>query len=136
QDSLFRRMVREHATQRGVVVVLDLREVEEIYTGNRFLLYTLFPEANVSILTTRGVRNQNTVITCGYSITNRTATADIGRLMLNYGGGGHRAVGTCQVAHEDASRVIAELVTVLGGSVVSLEPAVATLPEAPVGAIL
>jgi nanoRNase/pAp phosphatase (c-di-AMP/oligoRNAs hydrolase) len=114
-------------------VVLDLREVEEIFTGNRFTLYTLFPEANVSILTTRGVRNQNTVITCGYSITNRTATADIGRLMLNYGGGGHRAVGTCQVAHEDASRVIAELVAALGGRVGSREPAVSAGVGAPVG---
>jgi nanoRNase/pAp phosphatase (c-di-AMP/oligoRNAs hydrolase) len=134
QDALFGRMVREHATQHGAVVVLDLREVEEIYTGNRFTLYTLFPEANVSILTTRGVRNQNTVITCGYSILNRTATADIGRLMLNYGGGGHHAVGTCQVAHEDAGRVIAELVAVLSGSTESSEPAVAA--KAPVGATL
>lgn len=116
QDALFRQMIREHTTVHGPVVVLDLRQVEEIYTGNRFALYTMYPEAAVSILTTRGFRNQNTVITCGYSIINRTATADIGSLMLRYGGGGHRAVGTCQVAHEDADRAIAELVAVLGGA--------------------
>jgi nanoRNase/pAp phosphatase (c-di-AMP/oligoRNAs hydrolase) len=56
------------------------------------------------------------VITCGYSIINRTATADIGSLMLQYGGGGHHAVGACQVAHQDADRVIAELVVALGGA--------------------
>jgi nanoRNase/pAp phosphatase (c-di-AMP/oligoRNAs hydrolase) len=115
QDAAFRQMVRDHATVHGPVVVLDLRKLEEINVGNRFILYTMFPEANVSILTTRGLRNQNTVITCGYSIINRTATANIGRLMLKYGGGGHHAVGTCQVAHEDADRVIADLVTALGG---------------------
>src|SRR5581483_2559378 len=66
QDALFKQMVLTHATQNGPVVVLDLRPVEEIYTGNRFTLYTLYPEANVSLLTTWGVRKQNTVITCGY----------------------------------------------------------------------
>jgi nanoRNase/pAp phosphatase (c-di-AMP/oligoRNAs hydrolase) len=96
-------------------VVLDLREVEEINVGNRFILYAMYPDANVSILTTRGLRNQNTVITCGYSIINRTATADIGNLMLKYGGGGHYRVGTCQVPHDEADRVIGELVTALGG---------------------
>lgn len=116
QDQLFRQMVQEHVTVYGPVLVLDLRQVEEIYTGNRFMLYTLYPEVNVSILTTRGVRNQNTVITCGYSIINRTAQTDIGSLMLKHGGGGHRAVGTCQVAHEDADRVIQELVASLGGA--------------------
>ncbi|HVA91443.1 MAG TPA: exopolyphosphatase [Chloroflexota bacterium] len=115
QEGLFRGMIEENAMMRGSVVVLDLRKVEEIYTGNRFTLYMLYPDAAVSILTTRGVRNQNTVITCGYSIINRSATADIGSLMLHYGGGGHRTVGTCQVAHEDADRVIGELVATLGG---------------------
>jgi nanoRNase/pAp phosphatase (c-di-AMP/oligoRNAs hydrolase) len=119
QDMLFRQMVSKHATQYGPVVVLDLRPVDEIYTGNRFTLYTMYPEATVSILTTRGLRNQNTVITCGYSIVNRGATADIGSLMLRYGGGGHRAVGTCQVAHEDADRVIGELVAAFGGPVLA-----------------
>jgi hypothetical protein len=72
----------------------------------------------VSILVMRGLRNQNTVITCGYSIINRSATADVG----------HRAVGTCQVAHGDADRVIAELVAALAGSAAtkaSAEPLVA-----------
>ena len=115
QDAAFRQMVSQHVALHGPVVVLDLREVEEIKVGNRFILYTMYPEANVSILSTRGLRDQNTVITCGYSIINRTATADIGSLMLRYGGGGHHGVGTCQVKHEDADGVVAELVTALGG---------------------
>jgi len=116
QDKVFRQMIHEHATAHGSTVVLDLRRVEEIFTGNRFTIYVMHPEAAVSILTTRGFRNQNTVITCGYSIINRTASADIGSLMLRYGGGGHRAVGTCQVAHEDADRVISELVEALNSN--------------------
>ncbi len=70
----------------------------------------MYPDAAVSILTTKGFQNQNTVITCGRSIIDRSSTSDIGSLMLRHGGGGHRAVGTCQVAHADADRVINELV--------------------------
>jgi len=110
QDALFRRMIHENATQRGSVVVLDLRPLDEIYTGNRFTIYAMYPDAAVSILTTKGFQNQNTVITCGRSIIDRSSTNDIGSLMLRHGGGGHRAVGTCQVAHADADRVIDELV--------------------------
>lgn len=116
QEKQFRAMIRDHATLRGGVVVLDLRRCEEIFTGNRFTLYTMFPQASVSILTTQGFRGQNTVITCGYSIINRGCSADVGSLMLRYGGGGHRAVGTCQVAHEEADRVIDELVAELNGA--------------------
>jgi len=110
QQALFRRMIADNATQQGRAVVLDLRRQEEIYTGNRFTIYGMFPETTVSLLTTQGFRNQNTVITCGHSIINRGSRVDVGGLMLSYGGGGHRAVGTCQVAHEDADRIIAELV--------------------------
>ena len=120
QSALFQAMVKENASLHGEVVVLDLRKVEEIYTGNRFALYMMYPEAAVSLLTTRGVRNQNTVITCGYSVINRSANANVGSLMLRYGGGGHRTVGTCQVAHEDADRVIAELVALLNPAPVTV----------------
>lgn len=110
QTELFRRMVRQRAVPRGNVVVLDLRGQEEIYAGNRFLVYTMFPEANVSVQVIWGLQKQNVVFTCGHSITNRTCKTDVGKLMLEHGGGGHRAVGTCQVPTEQADRVLEELV--------------------------
>ena len=101
---------RANATQRGNVVVLDLRNEEEIYSGNRFVVYTMFPSTNISIQVIWGLRKQNVVMTCGHSIINRTSRTDVGKLMLQHGGGGHRAVGTCQVPIEDAERVLEELV--------------------------
>jgi nanoRNase/pAp phosphatase (c-di-AMP/oligoRNAs hydrolase) len=109
QDSLFREMIKVHARVEGNVVVVDLRNVETIYAGNRFLLYTLFPEQNISIWVVDGRNKVNAAVTVGYSIINRTATADIGSILLKYGGGGHHQVGTCQVAYEDADRVISEI---------------------------
>ncbi|MGE0084677.1 MAG: exopolyphosphatase [Desulfococcaceae bacterium] len=111
QDRLFREMIQANTKIRGKVIVLDLRKQDEIYTGNRFVMYSLYPEQNISIQVIWGLNRQNIVMTCGYSIINKTATADVGALMLRYGGGGHRKVGTCQVPVEDAERVLEELVT-------------------------
>ena len=50
------------------------------------------------------------MIAVGRSILNRASTADIGALVLSYGGGGHANAGTCQVPHGDADRVVEELI--------------------------
>jgi nanoRNase/pAp phosphatase (c-di-AMP/oligoRNAs hydrolase) len=113
QTALFKEMIQANATQRGNVVVVDLRNQEEIYAGNRFVLYTMFPTANISIQTMWGFQRQNIVMTCGHSITNRTSKTDVGLLMLLHGGGGHRAVGTCQVPADKADQVLEELVTIM-----------------------
>jgi nanoRNase/pAp phosphatase (c-di-AMP/oligoRNAs hydrolase) len=109
QTILFREMVLKHAKTEGNAVILDLRNVETIYAGNRFYLYTLFPGQNISMWVVDGRNKANVAVTVGYSIINRTATVDVGALLLQYGGGGHRQVGTCQISNEDADRVIAEI---------------------------
>lgn len=92
------------------LVVLDLRQEAVIYAGNRFIIYAMFPDTNISIHVLWGVRNQNTVLATGKSILNRTSNTNIGALMLEYGGGGHENAGTCQVANELADEVQAALV--------------------------
>ncbi len=110
QDRQFKQMIRENTTIIGNVIVLDLRKQDEIFTGNRFLLYSLYPEQNISIQVMWGYRKQNIVMTCGYSIINRTAVIDVGSLMLKYGGGGHKKVGTCQVPIEEADKILEMIV--------------------------
>ena len=109
QDKLFRQMLLENSRVEENVVLLDLREQDEIYTGNRFLLYSLFPEANISMRIMWGFERRNIVISCGYSIINRTASVDVGSLMLKYCGGGHRRAGTCQVPTDKADKIIKEI---------------------------
>jgi nanoRNase/pAp phosphatase (c-di-AMP/oligoRNAs hydrolase) len=114
-------LYREHAaaaqeqlmacsTVRDNLVVVDLRAEQVIHPTNRFMLYALHPECNVSIHVLWGLKQQNTVFAMGKSIVNRSSKTDVGALMLSYGGGGHEAAGTCQVAHADAERVLAELI--------------------------
>ena len=109
QTALFRAMMRKRGHLEGNVLGIDLREQTEIYSGNRFIIYTMFPDANVSLQMMWGMNRNNVVISCGHSVTNRTCKSDIGQLMLEFGGGGHRQVGTCQVAVENAETVFATL---------------------------
>lgn len=92
------------------VVTLDLREEDPIYACNRFLIYAMYPEANVSIHVLWGLKKQNTVLAVGKSILDRSNESDIGALMLKYGGGGHEAAGTCQPENQHAERVLQEVI--------------------------
>lgn len=113
QTELFSEMVHQHTTIKDNVIITDLRGVETIYTGNRFMIYSLYPEQNVSLWIVDGRAKQNVSIACGYSILNRTCTVDIGALMLKNGGGGHKMVGTCQVPYEEADQAISSIVEAL-----------------------
>ena len=111
QNQLFRDMITKNTVVDGNIIITDLRDVDPIYSGNRFLIYSLYPEQNVSMWIVDGKMKQNVSIACGYSILNRTCTVDIGKLMLSLGGGGHKMVGTCQVPYneaENAIRIVAE----------------------------
>lgn len=113
QDRLFKEMVQKHTRLENNVIVTDLRDVDPIYTGNRFLIYSLYPDQNVSMWIVDGKMKQNVSIACGYSILNRTCSVDIGKLMLQNGGGGHKMVGTCQVESADANQVIQSIIDAL-----------------------
>ncbi len=110
QVTLFKEMLAENHTIHDNVVVVDLREQQTIYSGNRFLVYVLFPQQNIEIRVMPQKDPQVVVFACGHSILNRTSKTNVGKLMLKYGGGGHEKVGTCQVEKEDAERVLGELV--------------------------
>ncbi|MBT3360642.1 MAG: exopolyphosphatase [Rhodospirillales bacterium] len=102
--------IRRCTTVHKNFAVLDLRDEETIFAANRFLIYALFPEANISAHVVWGLNKQNTVFAVGKSILNRTSKTNIGELMLSYGGGGHENAGTCQVANDQTEVVRNELI--------------------------
>jgi nanoRNase/pAp phosphatase (c-di-AMP/oligoRNAs hydrolase) len=109
-SELCKDQIRRCARVHGNLVVLDLREEKVIYAGNRFIIYALFPETNISIHVLWGLKNQNTVFATGKSILNRSSNTNIGALMLEYGGGGHENAGTCQVSNDMAEDVLGALI--------------------------
>ena len=110
QEELFQDMLKDTAVIRENVVVIDLRAEDEIFTGNRFVVYGWFPDQNVSLQIMWGLNRQNVVVSCGHSILKRTCRTDVGSLMLKYGGGGHRRVGTCQLSVDGADKAIEEII--------------------------
>lgn len=109
-EPLAKDQIQRCSTVHGNVVVLDLRNEETIYVTNRFTIYSMFPECNISIHVLWGKQQQNTVFTIGKSILDRSCGTDVGKLCLTFAGGGHEAAGTCQVAHDEAARVLNELI--------------------------
>lgn len=107
----FRQQIERCAKLEKNVIVLDLRDEENIWAGNRFVIYALFPQCNISMHVMWGRNRQNTVIAVGKSILNKTNKNHVGNLMLEYGGGGHAAAGTCQVDNDQADEIIGKIVT-------------------------
>ncbi|MEG0527069.1 MAG: exopolyphosphatase [Longicatena sp.] len=109
QNEKFVEMVMEHTTVENNIIISDLRGVETIYTGNRFLIYSMYPEANISVWIVNGKGGLGCSAAVGYSVLNRTCQIDVGKLMLKYGGGGHHVVGTCQFDDEHMIEGLASL---------------------------
>lgn len=105
--------IRRCAKVHGNLVVLDLRDEDLIFATNRFTIYAMFPQSNISIHVLWGLRRQNTAFAIGKSIINRSSNTDVGALCLKYGGGGHHAAGTCQVDLGATALVLNELITAI-----------------------
>lgn len=101
QTEKFKEMVLAHTRTEGNVIISDLRGVDPIYTGNRFMIYSMFPEQNISAWIVSGRGGIGCSAAVGYSILNKTSDVNVGSLMLKYNGGGHKKVGTCQFSDEN-----------------------------------
>lgn len=110
EQEKFKKQLEEIAEVRGKVIVINLKDEEVIHAGNRFYIYAMYPESEISIHVAWGFKKQNTAIMIGKSIINRSSDFDIGKLCLEYGGGGHKNAGTCQVDNDKACKILEEIV--------------------------
>lgn len=109
-EPMFIEQLHRCSEVHGNLVVLDLRNEDIIYAGNRFMLYALYPEANISAHVLWGRERRNVVVAVGKSIFNRSSRTHVGELMLAYEGGGHNNAGTCQLEHEIAPMQLREII--------------------------
>ncbi len=110
QQELFKAQLERITKIHDKVAVIDLRNEETIYAGNRFMVYAMYPETELSVHVAWGFKKQNTAVMIGKSIINRSSDFDIGALCLSYGGGGHKNAGTCQL---DNDKIDAELPVII-----------------------
>ena len=110
EQEKLRKLLLERAELRGNVIYVDLRGIKNIPDGNRFLIFTLFPKGNIQVKVTHDSQRENTTaISVGYNIFNPTSNVNVGELLKNYGGGGHRVVGSSRVPNDKAEQAIKEI---------------------------
>ena len=113
EADMFKQQLQKIAKVYDKVVVLDLRNEEVIHAGNRFMIYAMYPETQISVHVAWGFRKQNTAVMIGKSIINKDSDVDIGELCLRYGGGGHRNAGTCQLENDVVDEKLPEIIAAL-----------------------
>jgi hypothetical protein len=110
EQEKLRKLLLERTTYKGNVIYCDLRGVKEIPDGNRFLIFTLFPKGNIQVKVAHDSQRENTTaVSVGYNIFNPTSNVNVGELLKNYGGGGHKVVGSSRVPNEQAEQAIKEI---------------------------
>ncbi|MCR5547099.1 MAG: exopolyphosphatase [Lachnospiraceae bacterium] len=115
QQELFKAQLERIAKVDGKVVIIDLRNEETIYTGNRFMIYAMHPEVEMSVHVAWGFKKQNTAVMIGKSIVNKNSKVNIGDLCLKYGGGGHANAGTCQLDNDKVDAELPNIIQALQG---------------------
>ncbi len=116
QQELFVEQLKRITKIHDKVAVIDLRNEETIYTGNRFMVYALWPEVEISVHVAWGFRKQNTAVMIGKSIINKSSNFNIGELCLSYGGGGHANAGTCQLDNDVVDGELPTIISKLNGN--------------------
>ena len=116
QEQLRQLLLARTVMKRNVIYV-DLRGIQEIPDGNRFLIFTLFPQGNIQVKVADDKQRENTTsISVGYNIFNTTSNVNVGELLSHYGGGGHKVVGSCRVPNDQAELAIREIVAAVTDS--------------------
>ena len=117
EQEKLRMLLLERGELRGNVIYVDLRGVKEIPDGNRFLVFTLFPQGNIQVKVAHDSQRANTTaISVGYNIFNPTSNVNVGELLTNYGGGGHKVVGSSRVPNDRAEQAIKEILAAVTDS--------------------
>ncbi len=115
QANLFKEQLRRITKIHDKVAVIDLRNEDIIYAGNRFMVYAMYPEVEISVHVAWGFKKQNTAVMIGKSIVNKNSKFDIGALCLSYGGGGHVNAGTCQLDNDKVDNELPIIINKLNG---------------------
>lgn len=109
----FERVLKANSRADGNVIVTDFRDLDKIPIGNRFLVYSIFPQCNVSVRVQWGPKKEFVAVTIGRSIFNKTCHINAGHLCSDYGGGGHKGAGGCVLDPQVADRQLAGIIRLL-----------------------
>lgn len=111
ENKIYEQHLKRHTRVEGEVSITDFRGIDPVPNGNRFLVYSLFPQAVVNMKIFH--ESSKTVVKLGHSILNRHCNVNIGKLLARYDGGGHRGAGACRLEPSASDGQIREILAIL-----------------------
>ena len=97
ENQAYREQLNRYTRVQEKVAVTDFRSLDKTPVGNRFLVYSLFPEAHVHMRISHDARRPEWIaVNVGHSIFNPGCRVNVGLLLSAYEGGGHPGAGACR----------------------------------------
>jgi len=114
ENKVYKTVLSEHTVVRKHVSVTDLRSYNKAPEGNRFLVYSLFPEAIVSVrIRHDDPGRQRIAVSVGHNIFNPKCRVNVGKMLSKFGGGGHKGAGACRFLASKAGEYIPQIISIL-----------------------
>jgi oligoribonuclease NrnB/cAMP/cGMP phosphodiesterase (DHH superfamily) len=111
ENIAYKTHLENYTRVQGSVSITDFRSMDPAPNGNRFLVYSLFPQTVVNVKTFN--EGNTTAIKIGHSIINCNCKVNVGHLLSQYGGGGHRGAGACRIPKNRADAYLKKIVALL-----------------------
>jgi len=114
QNKKYHEYLKAHTHLEGHVAVTDFRGLNKTPVGNRFLVYSLYPESVVHMrIRYEDRRKEMVVINVGHSIFNRNCKVNVGLMLAEFGGGGHCGAGSTRFPASKADEYISRIIDIL-----------------------
>jgi oligoribonuclease NrnB/cAMP/cGMP phosphodiesterase (DHH superfamily) len=110
----YKSLLRDHTIVKKHVSITDFRSLSKIPSGNRFLVFSLYPESAVNVkIRYHNKDKEKIIVSVGHSIFNNRCNVNSGSLCSQFGGGGHHGAGSCSFHHDKAEQNIAAILETL-----------------------
>ena len=114
ENEKYKKYLTDFTRQEKHVSITDFLGFEIVPSGNRFLVFTLFPESTVNMkVRFKNKKKDQVILSIGHNIFNRKCKVNIGNLVKNFGGGGHFGAGSCCVEFKKFQESLADIVDIL-----------------------
>lgn len=97
ENKNYKTLLKKHTIQKENITITDFRKLDTMPLGNRFLVYSMFPDAVASVkIGFEDPAKEMVIIKVGHSILNKGCNVNVGQMLSYFEGGGHSGAGSCR----------------------------------------
>jgi len=114
QNRQYKGILIKNTRLKEHVSITDFRSFDKTPIGNRFLVYSLFPEVVVSVkIHYENDSKEKVSVSVGHNIFNQNCNVNVGLMLSRFEGGGHRSAGSCTFHASKSDIYIPEILDIL-----------------------